>query len=279
MLKLEKHFDILKVLASENKISYSKLCERVHFCKKTFHKRVYELVSFGLVERIPPEWERKRGTKVWFRITEKGKKRVALDSVLVQTGTYVTNLFKEVYERTVEIAEQKSLIGQVAFFTSQDLPFFTIAHFPSESQYKKLKPLIISKEKQLELGMLINRVIEFYVTEKEYEKREVYADYVSHNKSVFTMNFLSKEQSDTMSEACERGLFSNYVQMMVMLSQITENMWFAIWKHLQDPRVVKGEKPFFLADGFRYNPSRKQLEKIPKNEVHARLKSFVEKES
>jgi len=57
-----------------------------------------------------------------------------------------------------------------------------------------------------------------------------------------------------------------------MLMSITENVWLQIWKSLQNPRILRGEKSLFLVNGFRYNPSEKKLEIIPRTEVVEKLK-------
>jgi DNA-binding HxlR family transcriptional regulator len=269
-----KHFQILNKLAYEkNEITYNKLHELTNMNRKTFHKKLYELVDWRFCERKVSEGH-KRGMKVSFRLTKKGKQRVDIEALFVQIKESVENAYKELFEKSVEVKETSPLTGQTTFLCADGSPI-CIAHFPSKDQKEKLKPFLNSEERHVELGKLINRVIEFYVTEKEHE---LLADYVPLKESVFAMSFLSKEQSDTMKEAIEKGLFSNYPQIMAQLNFVTERIWLRFWKSLQDPKVLSGEKALCLAKGFRYNPSKKMLEEMPDRQAAENLHAALEEQ-
>jgi hypothetical protein len=279
MLNLDdKHKKILNALNPQNDwITHTQLWKetgpnkKARLNKKTFHSKLYELVKMKLVKRkAKTNW--KKGMKVWFRITSKGRKRVDAERILVEIKEHATNAYEEMIEKSFQLGERKALTSQVAFIISEDLPICTIAHFPSKTQYEKMKPILHSKEHQLKIGMLIDKLIEFYVSEKA---NEVYADYEPFKESLFTMSFLSKKQSETMRRAVENSVFPKYWQIMHMLNSITENTWLQIWNSLQDPKILKGEQSLFLANGFRYNPSEKKLERFSKNEVIKKLKNAL----
>ena len=227
--------------------------------KKTFHSKLYEMVKDGLIDRDPDSNgpSPHTGKKVTFKLSTKGEKKIVTQETLFQFERHYQDILEQIAIDSYEVGKAQPLTGCDLFITSTSLPICTISHLPSKEQYQKLKTLMNSKEKQISLGKLINRVIEFYVSEKE---NEVYADIISQKESIFTMGFLSKDVSLSMNQAKDAGVFSAYWQIMLRLTQVTEEMWRRFSKNLQDSEFLAGKKGTRFNFVFRYVPSEKNIQ-------------------
>jgi len=237
--------------------------------RRTFQKKLYELVNGNLIERNPPSKNPcpHTGKKVSFKLTLSGQKTVSVNENLTQFETHYQNILERLVEHSLEIGEGKPLTGATLYLISQKLPICTIAHLPSKTQYEKLKIKLDNDTMRLELGKLLNKLIEFYVSGSPED-----VTYEFLMNSIFIMSILSKEQSVTMKEAVDKGLFSEYLEIMKILMAVVENTWNRIWNFLQDPKNLDRDEPLIIVNGFQYNRSDKKLTIPPREELLQKLK-------
>lgn len=267
-MQLDRHHKkILKVLGQYGECSFNYLQERVDMARMTFQKKLYELVRNKFVKRHPPSEKPTphKGTRVYFRLTEKGER---IDRGLIILNQFEKDLKENILEKlldhSVERAARKPLLGTTAIYISKNSPICTIAHFPSRDQYEKLRMKLPKREARRELGMLINHVIESYI---EDGSGGVYgSEYLRDKDAVFFMGFLPTEQTRMIEKLVHDGLFENEYTVTRSLATLILSQITAIYKKFEESeRFREGKEGIFLTSKWYYNPRNSSLEPLPTN--------------
>jgi len=237
--------------------------------KRTFHKKLYELIENKLVERTPPSNTPTAhiGKKVTFKLTPNGEKTVKIQETLTEFETQYQNILEKLVERSLQIGKTEPLTGSTLYLTSQTLPIFTIAHLPSKEQYEKLRAKITNDTIREELGKLINRLIEFYT---ENVNDGLYsASYLKTKQVVFFMGFLPEKETNMIEELISQGLFENEYTLTRGLMKTT---FFAILHSIYSKlktsqKFREGKEGLVFPFGCYYNPKTKAIEPLPKSKL------------
>jgi DNA-binding Lrp family transcriptional regulator len=265
----EKHKKILKALAHYVESSYTELWEKLGIPKRTFHKKLYELIEGKLVERYPPSNKPTAhiGKKVKFKLTAKGVKTAKVQEFLLEFERRYQNLLERLVEHSLEIGKGKPLTGSIFYLISKNLPICTIAHLPSKQQYEKLKPKLENDMVRQELGMLINKLIEFYL--ENINKGLFQASYQSAKQSVFYMGFLPEKETNMVQDLVNEGLFQNeYILTRGLMKIAFFSTLHSIYNKLRESRKFReGKEGLRLSFDCYYNPQTKEMEPISQTKL------------
>jgi len=255
--------EIIGFLKSKGSATWTEFQHEFEAVKRTGHgKWVANLKILQVKGRVKKELNPKTGRPVYSLKDEfdpETSRAIHRDSL--SKGTLI--------RIPIEIKLPTPTMGTATFLISKETQRVTLLLEPGRNWTDSVIEALANEKTRRQLGEYLLHLNRFFVEEGE---NEVYANYVDSKDSVFTMAFLSKEQSETMKKAKDKGLFLQYWHIQKQLNSITEIIWLQIWKALENPEVLKGEKSMILANGFRYNASEKKLDVVPRNEVIQELK-------
>lgn len=266
----EYHEKIMKSLAQYGESSYNQLWATLHMPKRTFHKKIYELVHEDLVTRYPPLNKGKptphTGKPVKFRLTKSGEKTVKVQDFLLQFETEYVSTLKGLIEDSREVGNRKPLTWSSVVLISKDLPICTIAHLTSREQYEKLRDKIANVPVREELGKLINSVVESY--SKKVDEGIYGAQYLASKDTVCFMGFLPKKETAIIEKMIKSGLFESEYK---LTRSLIKTIFFQILPSLhqrieKSQRFREGKEGVELKIRYCYNPNSLTIEPFSDSE-------------
>ena len=168
----------------------------------------------------------------------------------------------------------KPVAGTVGFLVSEkEQSVKTIMIDPGETLASDLIQALNREGSRRELGDVLLSVTKLY---SEFLSKEIgiSADYYKVPRNVVFIGRLPSDISETMKEAIDNGFFENYYELIRGLVKFAViQVWDETWKSFQNPQFREGREGVAYPVGYRYNPTEKKIEPIPKETIMAKLRS------
>ena len=205
------HKKILSALSSRPDFSYNKLFECIKSMpKRTFHKKLYELVNENLIERNPPSSSPTphKGKRILFKLTSEGQAIVGTQEFCQKIELEYPSLLQKVVEESIAHGKKETLSGATLFITSPQSPIYTIAHLANPEQSRKLKKF--NDREMEELGEKIGHLVQAYIDANlDIQKGQRGLFFLPSKDIFFYLGFFPENRSSQIKRAKSTGCFKN----------------------------------------------------------------------